>query len=130
MTNNIQDNNGNLYDNQSNLIGKVHPDGSVMDGYRDRGTVTNDGRYHDEYGRDQGWVVPGSKKSESSGGDGALAVAILALFTFGIYWLVKWIAADPKRKKVGIIVFLVWFGLAALVVIFQVLIYPNIYSPY
>lgn len=100
--NNTKDSKNNLYDSRGDQVGKIDYDGSVRDGYRDKGRVTDDGKYIDEYGNDQGWVVQDSRRNSSPNIDfvnGGGTFCLLGILTFGFYWLAKWVMADPKRTK-------------------------------
>ena len=122
--NNTRDNNNNLYNSSGQSIGKVQIDGSVRDGYRERGKITDNGRYVDEYGRDQGWVVNGASSNSSSGGElgGLAGLLLLGLFSAGIYWVYKWVVADPKRKQVGTTILIIYGICFFLAIIFAVFI--------
>jgi len=105
--NNTRDTGNNLHDSSGNRVGTVGYDGSVRDGYRDKGKVTDDGKYMDEYGRDQGWVVQGSPKNSSNdiGGGGGLTFILLGVMTLGLFWVLKW--ATASRKRALTLVFLI-----------------------
>lgn len=78
-----------LRDGQGNAIGKVGYNNEVRDGWRDRGAVSSQDRYVDEYGRDRGWAVRGG--SSGDGGAGAALGPIFLLF-WGIFALISWIS--------------------------------------
>ena len=109
----IRDASDNLFDDQGKSVGRVNHDNTVTDSYHNRGYINNDDRYIDEFGRDQGWVTSGSSSGSSSSSDGwegALGLAVLGILTLGMSSLIRWIWANPKRKKVATIIFFIWLA--------------------
>lgn len=99
MTNHTIDNDRILRDASGKEIGKVDHDGTVRDGYRQRGTVNSDGRYIDEYGRDMGWTVSGGRSS--SGGGSSLESGCMALpfiVAIGSFFALKDMTPEKRRK--------------------------------
>ena len=85
-----------LRDTAGNVVGKVDRDGTVRDGWRDKGYIDKDGRYHDEYGRDQGWTT-----ESTSGGD--WSGVLLGGLIYSLIRLFIWMIHTPKGRKVALI---------------------------
>ena len=85
-----------LRDGQGKAIGKVGYNNEVRDGWRDRGSLTGQERYVDEYGRDRGWAV----RSGSTGDSGAgAALGLVILLFWGMFALVSWILDKLQVRK-------------------------------
>ena len=90
------DDEGILKDSLGNVVGKVDYSGRVVkDGWKDGGHIEDDGRYIDEYNRDQGWTV--HSIDISSVADGLTVAGLLFL---GVLAMVDWLQKWKQNRKI------------------------------
>lgn len=83
-----------LRDYNGKEIGKVDYFGQVKHGWQDRGYIRDDGRYIDEYKRDQGWTIRSTKSSF----DAEAVGTGIGLLIFGVVALIQWLQ-HRKREQ-------------------------------
>lgn len=89
------DDKGNLRDPQGKVLGHIDYDNRVRDSYHDRGYITDQGRYVDEYDRDIDWVIQSNRSFNDNWDNGEILINLAKAAGY----LVAWLEARKNRSQ-------------------------------